>query len=148
MNRSSLISLVLVGLAVVLLALSFVPWDRMAADPISSTTASLSPEPSTRTLVETGRTLFAIKGCATCHRHDGLGIDRLSQGGERIPISESFLVGGGAPDLTHYQPAPDFVRQWLADPKAVRSNTRMPDLNLSEDEIEALLAFLRTNAPE
>jgi cytochrome c1 len=51
----------------------------------------------------------------------------------------------GAPDLTHYRPNPAFVRQWLRDPSAVRPGTDMPNLRLSDEEIEALLAFLQAN---
>jgi hypothetical protein len=66
---------------------------------------------------------------------------------ERVSVAgDGALVGIiDAPDLTRYQPNPDFVRRWLREPQAVRPGTIMPDLNLSEDEIEALLAFLQTN---
>ncbi|HEY1408337.1 MAG TPA: c-type cytochrome [Promineifilum sp.] len=147
MSRTVLISLGLVALAIVLLALSFVPWGDEPAETIAPTVTHEVRIAPTRTTAEIGRTLFTIKGCATCHRHDGLNVARLSFGGETIRVSESFLVAG-APDLTHYQPEPDFVRQWLSDPRAIRPNTTMPNLGLTEDEIEALLAFLQTNKPE
>jgi hypothetical protein len=52
----------------------------------------------------------------------------------------------GRPDLTHYQGNPDFLRQWLRHPRAIRPNTFMPNLDLSEAEIEALVAFLSADA--
>ena len=48
----------------------------------------------------------------------------------------------GFRDLTGYDPDPEFVRQWLRDPGAVRPGTEMPNLNLSDEETEALIAFL------
>lgn len=104
--------------------------------------ATVQPTP---TAAERGRTLFTIKGCPTCHRHDGLESERLTLNGEAVTVSQSLGGVAGAPDLTHYQPDPDFVRTWLKNPRAVRPGTPMPNLGLKEDEIEALLAFLQTN---
>ncbi len=92
-----------------------------------------------------GRALFQAKGCATCHRHAGLNIGRVE---EENPANLDLGQALGAPDLTHYQLDPDFVRRWLRDPSAVRPGTAMPNLRLSDDEIEALLAFLQTNEAE
>lgn len=75
-----------------------------------------------------GAALFQAKGCPACHRHDAL--------------SNTGISTEIGPDLTGYQPDPDFVRAWLRDPAAIRPDTAMPNLNLSEDEIEALVAFL------
>ena len=145
--RYTWIIVVLLGIAAALLVLSFTPWGDVTDVAAIPATPTNPPATPTRSPAEIGRTLFTIKGCATCHRHDGLNVARLSFGGETIRVSESFLVAG-APDLTHYQPEPDFVRQWLSDPRAIRPNTTMPNLGLTEDEIEALLAFLQTNKPE
>jgi cytochrome c1 len=66
-----------------------------------------------------------------------------------VSDGDSYFVSViDAPDLTHYQPDPAFVRTWLKDPQAVRPNTAMPNLGLTETEIEALLAFLQTNTLE
>lgn len=75
-----------------------------------------------------GEALFVAKGCVTCHRHDGVAASR-----------ESIGIG---PTLTAYQGDPDFLRQWLRNPRAVRPNTFMPNLGLSDAEIETLVAFL------
>ena len=121
----------LLALAAGLLVLSFLPWGEAAAVAVASPPVpTIAP---TRSPAEIGRALFALKGCATCHRHDGL------------TAGQTHTGRSGAPDLTHYQPAPDFVRSWLKGPEAIRPGTLMPNLNLSEDEIEALLAFLQTN---
>jgi mono/diheme cytochrome c family protein len=82
-----------------------------------------------------GKALFLAKGCATCHQHDA------------VSTTNSVSIG---PDLTHYTNSPDFLRRWLADPQAIRPQTApafgpsgtMPNLHLSPDEIEALIAFI------
>jgi mono/diheme cytochrome c family protein len=131
-------------LAAGLAALSFVDWRAIDA-PVSALTAPPTPTtvPSTPTIApaDYGRSLFMAKGCSSCHRHDGLDVARVSVRGDGTLVEVI-----GPPDLTHYQPDPAFVRRWLRDPRAVRPATEMPDLNLSEEEIEALLAFLQTNS--
>ena len=154
--RSAWIILALSALAVALLALSFAPWaTRPGSDTIAIAAAPATPtnQPATptaaptRSPAEVGRALFGLKGCAACHRHDGLEAERLTHDGQVVPVNQSMVGANGAPNLTHYQPDPDFVRTWLKDPKAIRPNTLMPDLGLKEHEIEALLAFLQTNSP-
>lgn len=129
------------ALVVALLALSFVPWGTTAPAAAAAPPPIPAAAPS-QTPAEIGRVLFAIKGCATCHRHDGLERERTAGEGRAAVIVRSYGEMHGAPDLTHYQPDPEFIRVWLKDPKAVRPGTLMPDLGLKEHEIEALLAFL------
>lgn len=147
--------------ALVLLALSFVAWpdvgaavfaptpDIAPAAVVTVTRAAPSPTATrptaTHSPADAGRVLFQTKGCTTCHRHEGLNLARIPTDG---PADTSLGEIIGAPDLTHYQPNPDFVRQWLKDPRSVRPETRMPDLGLKEVEIETLLAFLLTNVAE
>ena len=57
-----------------------------------------------------------------------------------------FASNNLGPELSDYSSAPDFLAQWLADPASVDPNTVMPDLDLDEAEIEALIAFLNADA--
>jgi cytochrome c1 len=125
----------LLSVALLLLALSFV-----ARPPAGA--GDVLPPPPTPAPAALGRALFQAKGCTTCHRHDGLNVARVE-----VYTGVDLDLGTvmGAPDLTHYRPDPTFVRQWLRDPSAVRPGTDMPNLRLSDEEIEALLAFLQTN---
>jgi len=72
---------------------------------------------------ERGRRLFVAKGCTTCHR-----------------------PGGAGPDLSGRTYPPDYLRQFLANPAvAARSGpVQMPNLNLKQPEIAALVAFINT----
>jgi cytochrome c oxidase subunit 2 len=98
----------------------------LATDPGVQSAPAPAPTP-TRALAETGKALFVAKGCNMCHTH------------AKAPRSELGNIG---PNLTNLEADPDYLRRWLANPKAIKPATQMPNLNLSGDEIEALVAFL------
>lgn len=141
--RSGWVLPVLLAVAAILAALSFAPWGEITAAAVTQATPTPPPTTPAQTPAETGRALFGFKGCATCHRHDGRESAPTAAGGQVVAAPGRFDGAHGAPDLTHYQPDPAFVRAWLKDPQALRPGTLMPNLGLTEDEIEALLAFLQ-----
>jgi cytochrome c2 len=81
---------------------------------------------------EVGEALFIAKGCLTCHDH-----------AKTNSIGEMHL--GMGPDLTSYSADPEFLQSWLSNPPALKPSTEMPNLELNENEIEALIAFLITD---
>lgn len=85
---------------------------------------NVSASPS---LVEQGEALFVAKGCVMCHQNE-----------RSITLSAPHI----GPNLTDYKADPEFVRSWLADPLAMKPEALMPDLQLGDEEIEALTAFL------
>ncbi|HYI44005.1 MAG TPA: cytochrome c oxidase subunit II [Actinomycetota bacterium] len=95
----------------------------------------------------------------------------LAREGERIFMEEQLPAGGQCinchaiqgtdaqartgPDLTHFaaretfagaifQNSPDALGAWLRDPPGVKPGSLMPDYGLSEEQIEALVAYLRS----
>lgn len=82
--------------------------------------------------VELGRRLFIAKGCITCHVNSNAG------------TSGYVTIEMGAPNLSKFSASPEALRPRLKDPTLVKSDTQMPDLNLSEAEIEALIAFINS----
>ena len=126
MAHRSPLSLALAGLAVLSLvgALLLVMVARATPAPAA---------PSTTTAAVQGAQLFVAKGCITCHTHTG--------------ITEAPSLGVvGPPDLSQYRNDPAYLRTWLKDPAAVKPRTEMPNLGLTADEIEALIAFLNESA--
>lgn len=93
--------------------------------------ASLGPE------ADLGRALFLAKGCVICHEHDAVRAERKAFAG--------FSIG---PNLSKVSRSPDYVRVWLKDPSLLKPDTQMPNLGLSKDEIEALIAFLKPGASQ
>lgn len=81
---------------------------------------------------ERGRRLFVAKGCVTCHTHSD---------------SKAEFVDV-APELTGKKFAPGYLAEFLANP-AIKPPTvkvlRMPNLNLRQQEISALVAFINSD---
>ena len=87
--------------------------------------ASGAPTPVAFAPATRGVRLFTAKGCNGCHRHVEVNPERSTDA--------KF-------DLTTKRFAPDYLKQFLADP-SIRT-TDMPNLRLKTDEIEALAAFI------
>lgn len=86
-------------------------------------------QPATLSQKEMGQALFVAKGCPVCHQHAA------------ITLTPDIMTNSGG-NLIHLALTPAYLRLWLKDPAALKPNTQMPTLNLSEVEIEALIAFL------
>jgi len=87
---------------------------------------------SSITQVELGRRLFIAKGCITCHVNN------------KVVSSQYVTINMGAPNLTNFSASPEALFLRLKDPASVKSDTQMPNLGLSEVEIEALIAFINS----
>jgi nitric oxide reductase subunit C len=70
-----------------------------------------------------------------CHHHAAVETlkDSNFEGGE-FP---SF-----GPNLTRITLTSEYLHRWLKDPPAIKPGTEMPNLHLSDDEIDALVMFL------
>ena len=93
-------------------------------------------EPPVISDVDRGTQLFTAKGCAGCHVRESWGPHQI----------RSSQIG---PTLNGKRYQPDWLRQQLANPKTKPTTSNdwgMPNLNLKEEEISALVAFL--NQPE
>lgn len=85
--------------------------------------------------VEYGRQLFIAKGCITCHYNS-----------KAASASEHWTIEMGAPNLSNFSANPEVIFMRLKDPASVKSDTKMPQLNLKEWEIEALVAFINSDS--
>ena len=120
-------SVIVATLGLVLIVASALPWEVWAGAEDGAVAADAAY----------GQMLFTAKGCAQCHVHAA------------VPGSGKF--GGGYPapasDLTARPGDPAYQRAWLRDPQALKATTTMPNLGLSEAEIDALVAFLQAGQP-
>jgi cytochrome c oxidase subunit 2 len=111
---------------------------QSAAD-FSAWEAQQSQGPATPTAADAtaGQQLFGQVGCAGCHTIQG---------------NSSGIVG---PDLTHFKSRDVFagsifanndnnLRLWLTNPPAEKPGSVMPNLNLTQDQISKLVAYLDT----
>ena len=76
-----------------------------------------------------GEALCVAKGCIQCHTNDN------------VTMADNLLPFG--PNITFVKRSPEYLQAWLADPSALKTGTQMPNLHLSEAEIETLVAFLQ-----
>ncbi|MCI0549929.1 MAG: hypothetical protein L0287_03155 [Anaerolineae bacterium] len=78
--------------------------------------------------------MFVAKGCITCHVNT------------KVTDSHDYLTVGyeNATNLSNFSAHPDVLRMRLKDPTSVKSDTQMPNLDLSQIEIEALVAFINS----
>ncbi len=85
------------------------------------------PGPDPEAQAAEGAVLFRERGCLGCHVVDGEG-------------------GDFAPDLSQVAAKvnPDWLVNWIKDPKAYDPETTMPSLRLSDEEAQAITAFLLT----
>jgi cytochrome c2 len=76
-------------------------------------------------LIEAGNRAFMKQGCYGCHTVGKMG----------TPIG---------PDLSHVgaKYRAEYLERWLRDPSDLRPSTHMPTLELSNDDIKAIAAFL------
>ncbi|MCZ6678778.1 MAG: c-type cytochrome [Candidatus Poribacteria bacterium] len=75
--------------------------------------------------IAAGEEIVKTVGCLACHAVDGLGSDfapKLDSVGNKV--------------------TPSFLRQWISDPKAYDPDTVMPNLRLTDPEVENAVAYL------
>ena len=109
--------------------------------------------PEDGTLAAEGREMFHGEGltrsCAACHQvWEGEGARAPSQGPDLTHLMSREEFAGAIFDLDEQH-----LREWLEDPPAMKAmqperGIGMPDLNLSEDEVDALVAYLMTLDPQ
>lgn len=111
---------------------SFIPGSTVPKVEAQNDPPASSAVESSITQVELGRRLFIAKGCITCHVN------------QKVVSSSYWTVEIGAPNLTKFSASPEALFLRLKDPSSVKSDTQMPNLGLSEVEIEALIAFINS----
>ena len=107
--------------------------------------------PAEGTLEAEGFQVFQNRGCAQCHTvrmEDASASNIISPGSFNGPdlthfASRSVFAGATLPGLGETRQ--DALARWLADPPSVKPGSFMPNLALTEQEIDALIAWLESN---
>jgi cytochrome c oxidase subunit 2 len=98
------------------------------------------PEPAEGSPAARGRAVFLAKPCVGCHAIQGVAAGGL--GPDLTHFGSRKTIAGGM--LTPRDPGAfgrDLAR-WLKDPPAVKPGSLMPNLQLSDAEVAALVAYL------
>jgi cytochrome c1 len=86
-----------------------------------------------------GRRLINEKGCSGCHTVSGVPGATGVAGPNLTNIAlRPTLAGDSIPN------SPDMLQRWLLDPHALKPNTTMPNLGLTDQEAQDLTAFLES----
>jgi cytochrome c oxidase subunit II len=87
---------------------------------------------------EQGMALITSKGCIACHTINGTSAQGTVGPNLTHLATRTTIAGGTLPNTT------EGLHTWLQNPPAVKPGSIMPNLNLSEDEIRLLTAYLQS----
>jgi cytochrome c oxidase subunit 2 len=85
-----------------------------------------------------GASLFVNKTCVKCHAIAGLG-EQVQVAPDLTHLAERHTLGAGV-----IANDPANLARWLRDPQGVKPGSHMPDLNLTDDEVNDLVAYFET----
>ena len=87
---------------------------------------------------EDGKALFILKACTGCHTIQGMPEAQGKVGPELTHQASNSLIVDVLPNTE------ENLKKYLKDPAGVRPGALMPNQYLTDSEIDALVAFLRT----
>lgn len=90
-----------------------------------------------------GKALLGEKGCTGCHHFSGVPSRGAAPGPTPGAAAGPIAL---APDLRHTRDrmTPSALQSWLRDPRAVKPDTAMPTIALTDEEVRDLAAFILT----
>src|ERR1700758_5064244 len=95
--------------------------------------------PGNDAAVAEGRQQFLGNSCGTCHTIDGLrGANGVFAPNLTHFASRATLGSGVAPNDEQN------LRSWLKDPQVLKAGCLMPNMQLTDNQVDAILAYLRT----
>ena len=96
-----------------------------------------------------GRQLMETKGCGACHSFSG--VDPLPEAPPDLPSDDPYAFEDRqpvalAPDLSHARErlGPREVINWVRNPQKVKHDTPMPQIELTDDELRQIAAYVLT----
>lgn len=116
----------------------FDAWVQRQQQPATPVTAGLSAEQAA--LVQQGAQTILTQACAGCHMINGLPGYNIGKVGPNLTHigSRQYLAAGTLPNT------PENLARWLRNPQEVKPENKMPNLNLSEETIRQLVAYLES----
>ena len=128
--------------AVLLTAASLTPQTGTAASSAPAVPSSAA-QPAPLVTTTRGALLFATKGCIGCHAHAFFPNARMQVGPDLTAVADRAGTRVAGLDARAY------IRQSLREPGAYRVagyTAVMPDLRLTDEQIDSLTAFLLSSA--
>lgn len=134
--RKSRLAIVLTAFCLTVGVGSFVVGSAVPAVEAESESPAKVVSDTSISQVELGQQLFVAKGCITCHTNA-----KVSNSSDYWTIN---MEGAANTNLTNFSASPEILRIRLKNPQDAKSDTQMPNLGLSDAEIEALIAFINS----
>lgn len=97
--------------------------------------AAPAPEPDSE-LAAAGRAVFLGHSCVGCHTIRGVA-EQGEMGPDLTHLASRTEIGAGIMDLTE-----DNLAAWVINPQTIKPGAKMPPQSLSDDEVDALVAYL------
>jgi cytochrome c oxidase subunit II len=85
-----------------------------------------------------GRNLFFSTSCVNCHAVQGASAKGTFGPDLTHLMSRETLGSGAAPNT------PEKLRAWVRNPQAIKEGCLMPDMQLSDQELDQIVAYLLT----
>ncbi len=102
------------------------------------TQAQLQPAAAPQGGAAKGLALFQQLSCVSCHAVNGTTANaRVAP--DLTHLASRRQLGAGMVDNT-----PENLRRWLADPRKVKPGVLMPDFNLTDEQLNELVAYFET----
>ncbi len=92
------------------------------------------PAPSSG-LAAKGSQLFKQKACVNCHMVQGVSTARVGPNLTHLAVRQT--IGAGV--LTN---TPENLKKWLTNPQKYKQGSYMPNMKLTEDQIQSIVAYL------
>ena len=102
---------------------------------------SSAPAGKADPLAAAGKQLFVAKGCIACHRAPGVPEATGTIGPSLADIGNPSKRPKLAANVDNNR---DNLKRWVLNPQGLKPGTTMPNLGLSDDEANKLVAFLET----
>jgi cytochrome c oxidase subunit 2 len=86
--------------------------------------------------VSTGRRIFEKTSCINCHTIAGTSANGRFGPDLTHLMSRDTIASGVAPNT------PEHLRRWIRNPEDIKPGSRMPAMNLSDQELDAVTSYL------
>ena len=115
--------------------------EQLDPTPTRTAAATLTPTETPVSLAAQGRVLFVDRGCVACHV--------VSSVPEAVGTSGPALDGYGDPSKWPLIAGvlgntPENTKRWILDPVRFKPDTAMVNIGLSDEDADAIVAFLET----
>lgn len=98
---------------------------------------ALPAEPDSTSLAGLGKRIYSEQACIGCHYIEGVSVGVLGPNLTKF-AGRKTLAGG------MYENTPENLARWLREPDKMKEGTLMLNLNLTSEQVDALVAYLQT----